>query len=160
MKRSVLVAIMLCGSSLFGCSNGVTQEALDFVEYTEQMGRSNNGNSSFSVISDTHKFKNNRSFHVVYDIVGFNEKGAKKLWDAVKIWTEEKELSMIFYVRTLDQEGNVIGYMDGLGTYYDDEEHISNLERCMSEVWVELDQITPVLIRLLEGHINKGEMYI
>ena len=139
MKRSVLVAMMLCGSILFGCSNGVTQEALDFVDYAESLGNSNNGKSSFSIISDVHRYEYGRSLCVVFDIVGFNEKGAKKLWDAVKIWTEEKELSMIFYVRTLDQEGNVIGYMDGLGTYYDDEEHISNLERCMSEVWVELD---------------------
>ena len=140
MKRSVLVAMMLCGSILFGCGNGVTQEALDFVDYAESLGNSNNANSSFGIISDVHKYEHGGSLCVVFDIVGFNEKATKDLWDAIKVWKEAKDLKMVYVVRTLDQDGNVVGYANYLGgIYYDDEEHLEELEHNMNNVWKPID---------------------
>ena len=62
MRKSLLVTMMLCGGLLFGCSSGVTQEAMEFVDYTESLGRSNGGKSDFSIISDVHRYEYGGSF--------------------------------------------------------------------------------------------------
>ena len=47
---------------------------------------------------------------------------------------------MVYVVRTLDQDGNVVGYADYLGgIYYDDEEHLEELEHNMNNVWKPID---------------------
>lgn len=130
---------MLCSSVLFGCSNGVTQEALEFVDYAESVGNSNNANSDLSIISDVHRYEYGGSFYVVFDIIGFNEKGTRGLWNTIDYWKEVKDLRMIFFVRTLDQDGNVVGLVSELGRYYDDEENLERLDNYMNNVWKPID---------------------